>query len=311
MHTNIHLEVRHLRLLTAIAERGSLTDAARYLHLTQSALSHQLRDAEERMGARLFLRLGKKMVLTPGGTHLLQVAKKVLEELSRAQEQVNSLNGKGGVIRLSTECYTCYHWLPGLMKRFQLKFPNVTVSIDAASTHNPLQALLAGNLDVAIVSQLPSNVKGLAITPICEDEMVMVLPPGHRLCKRKFIQPSELDGEILLIYPPREESTLLQKYVLPTGAQPKEVLEIPLTEAMIEMVAAGMGVTLLAVWALGSSAKSKRVVVRPLTGRGVRRTWYAVTLGDQQPSPHIAEFVDLLAEPCADGLWPGTRKLTL
>src|ERR1700758_4460968 len=124
MPMDARLEIRHLKLLTAIAEAGSVTEAGKRLHLTQSALSHQLRDAEERLGAALFLRLGKKMVLTPAGETLLTSTRRVLEELHNAEKLIaNSNGGTCGVIRLSTACYTCYHWLPSLMREFHGKFP--------------------------------------------------------------------------------------------------------------------------------------------------------------------------------------------
>jgi len=102
------LEVRHLKLLVTVAEEGSVTEAGKRLHLTQSALSHQLRDAEEKLGTALFLRLGRKMVLTPAGERLIVCARRVLDELSSTEVQIEGLNGGSrGVIRLSTECYTC------------------------------------------------------------------------------------------------------------------------------------------------------------------------------------------------------------
>src|SRR5882672_11078182 len=98
---NVRLEIRHLKLLAAVAEEGSVTEAGRRLNATQSALSHQLRDAEERLGTALFLRLGKKMVLTPAGEKLLGSARKVLEELHGVESQIVGLNGgTRGVIRL-------------------------------------------------------------------------------------------------------------------------------------------------------------------------------------------------------------------
>src|ERR1700678_1409958 len=100
MRHHVKLEVRHLRLLAAVAEVGSVTEAGRRLHVTQSALSHQLRDAEEKLGTALFLRLGKKMVLTPAGEKLLDSARKVLEELHCAERQIEGLSGGMlGVIR--------------------------------------------------------------------------------------------------------------------------------------------------------------------------------------------------------------------
>ncbi|HEX2401688.1 MAG TPA: LysR family transcriptional regulator, partial [Mycobacterium sp.] len=105
------LEVRHLRLVSAVAELGSLTRAGDRLHLTQSALSHQLRDIESRLGAALFLRVGKRLVLTPAGERLLATARDVLDRLDRTEQDIHQMGkARAGMLRLTTECYTCYHW---------------------------------------------------------------------------------------------------------------------------------------------------------------------------------------------------------
>src|SRR5258706_12334550 len=104
---DVNLEIRHLKLLTAVAEEQSVTEAGKRLHLTQSALSHQLRDAEEKLGTALFLRLGRKMVLTPAGERLIVCARRVLDELSNTEVQIEGLNGGApGEVRLTTETYT-------------------------------------------------------------------------------------------------------------------------------------------------------------------------------------------------------------
>src|SRR5437762_8515296 len=114
------LEVRHLQLVAAVADVGSLTRAGDRLHLTQSALSHQLRDIESRLGAALFLRVGKRLVLTPAGDRLLASARDVLERLRETEDDIRQMGlERRGVIRLSTECYTCYHWLPPLLTKFR------------------------------------------------------------------------------------------------------------------------------------------------------------------------------------------------
>jgi LysR family transcriptional regulator for metE and metH len=298
MVMNVRLEIRHLRLLEMVAQEGSVTEAGKRLHLTQSALSHQLRDAEEKLGTALFLRLGKKMVLTPAGEKLLVCAQRVLEELGTAEMQIEGLNGGArGVIRLSTECYTCYHWLPPLLKKFHNKFSKVEVNINAHATSDPAAALLAGELDVAIISCPPRN-KSLRSTPMFEDELVLVMAPGHRLAASSHVQPRDLADETVLIYPPREESTLLRKILQPAGVEPQRVLEVPLTEAIIEMAAAGTGIGFLARWAVAPQVETGRVVVRPVSSRGFRRQWHAVTLRNQPTPPCLAEFLDLLAGFC-------------
>jgi LysR family transcriptional regulator for metE and metH len=295
---DVRLEIRHLRLLEMVAQEGSVTEAGKRLHLTQSALSHQLRDAEEKLGTALFLRLGKKMVLTPAGEKLLVCARRVLEELGNVETQIEGLNGGArGVIRLSTECYTCYHWLPPLLKKFHNKFSKVEVNINAHATSDPAAALLAGELDVAIISCPPRN-KSLRSTPMFEDELVLVMAPGHRLASSSHVQPRDLADETVLIYPPREESTLLRKILQPAGVEPQRVLEVPLTEAIIEMAAAGTGIGFLARWAVAPQVETGRVVVRPVSSRGFRRQWHAVTLRNQPTPPCLAEFLTLLAGFC-------------
>jgi len=297
MVMDVRLEVRHLKLLAAIAESGSVTEAGKRLHLTQSALSHQLRDAEEKLGAALFLRLGKKMVLTPAGETLRVSAQRVLEELRCVESKINGLNGDTrGVIRLSTECYTCYHWLPPVLKKFHSKFAKVEISIDANATHYPAEALLTGKLDVAIMNNPPRN-KALRLTPMFEDELFLVMAPGHRLASLSHVPPRELAGETALIYPPREESSLLQA-LRSAGVEPERVLEIPLTEAIVEMAAAGGGVGFMARWAVAPQVEAGRVVIRPLSSRGFPRRWYAVTLRNQPAPPYMAAFLDLLSATC-------------
>ena len=292
---DVRLEIRHLRLLAALAQEGSVTGAGRKLHLTQSALSHQLRDAEEKLGVPLFLRLGRKMVPTPAGEKLIHSAHRVLQELHDVESQVEGMNGgEHGVIRLSTECYTCYHWLPPLLRKFHDKYPHMDLSIDAEATANPAAALLAGRLDIAIMSFPPRN-RGLRAIPMFEDELVVVMSPEHPLARQTHIRPKDMAGETVLIYPPRHESTLIMKVLVPAGVEPGRIVEIPLTEAIVEMAAAGGGIGFLARWAIAPEVQRGRIVARPLSLHGFRRQWHAVTLREQTLSPCLKEFIDLIS----------------
>lgn len=292
---DVRLEVRHLKLLAAVAEAGSVTEAGKRLHVTQSALSHQLRDAEDRLGTALFLRLGKRMVLTRAGERLLVSAKRVLEELKNAESQIEGMNGDSrGVIRLSTECYTCYHWLPPILKKFHNKFSKVEINIDAAATRYPAEALLDGQLDVAIMADPPRN-KSLRLTPMFEDEMVLVMAPKHRLASNGQVHARDLADETVIIYPPREESTLLCKILQPAGIEPQRIIEVPLTEAIIEMAAAGTGIGLLARWSVAPYVEAGKVAIHRMNSKAVRRHWHAVTLRNQPTPEYLTEFLHLLS----------------
>jgi LysR family transcriptional regulator for metE and metH len=295
----IRLEVRHLKLLAAVAEQGSVTEAGRSLHVTQSALSHQLRDAEEKLGTALFLRLGKKMVLTPAGEKMLVSARKVLDELRSAEGQIEGLNGgTRGVIRVTTGCYTCYHWLPPVLKKFHTKFPGVDVHIVLEATARPVEALLEGKLDLAVSACAVRN-KSLRFTPIFEDELVVVMDPRHRLASSPHVQARDLAGENVFCYPPKEESTLLIKVLRPARVEPARIMEVPLTESIIDMVSSGLGVALFAHWAAKGYVASGKIVARPLNKSGLRRKWHAVTLRSQPMTPYLTEFLNLLARTCA------------
>jgi LysR family transcriptional regulator for metE and metH len=238
------------------------------------------------------------MVLTPAGERLITCARRVLGELSDTEVQIEGLNGGArGEIRMSTECYTCYHWLPPLLQKFHGKFSKVEVNIVASATSNPAAALLEGKLDVAIISCPPRN-KSLRVTPMFEDELVLAMSPRHRLASASQVRPKDLETETVLIYPPREESTLINKVLKPAGVEAQRVIEVPLTEAILELAGAGTGIGFLARWAVAPALEAGKIAIRPLSGRGFRRQWHAVTLRNQPTPPFLTEFLNLLSNFC-------------
>jgi len=294
----MHLEIRHLKLVAAIAETGSVTQAGNRLHLTQSALSHQLRDAEEQLRVPLFERRNRRMSLTAAGERLLQSARTVLEELARAEKEIQECNGNGaakGVLRLSTECYTVYHWLPPRLRLFQHKFPAVDFQLVIEATDSPFEALLEGKLDLAIVCD-PIRNRKIRYTPLFEDEVVIIVPPEHRLAGKKFAAPTDFAAENLIIYPPKDDSTVLNRFLTPAGISPRKIQEVMLTDVIIEMVRGGLGVAALAKWAVSPQIDSGAVVGLSLTEQGFRRTWSAAQVRDSRTPAYVEEFIRVLAE---------------
>jgi LysR family transcriptional regulator, regulator for metE and metH len=290
------LEVRHLRLVVAIAETGSVTRAGGRLHLTQSALSHQLRDMEDRLGTRLFHRVGKRMVPTPAGEAVLRSASRVLDLLQRTEEDVRrSAGGRHGTVRIATECYTCYHWLPALLKEYRIAHPGIEVQVGVAHTNAPFEALLNGKLDVAIMSDRVRD-RRVVSKPLFEDDMLVIVPPEHRLAERRFVRLEDFAEETLLVYPPKEESTVGNYILSRAGVAPAAIQEVALTEAIIELVKAGLGIAVLAEWAIAPYVRARSLCAIPLTARGYRRHWSAVVLRAMADAPHIRDFVAVLAK---------------
>jgi LysR family transcriptional regulator for metE and metH len=297
------LEVRHLRLVTTVAAVGSLTRAGDQLHLTQSALSHQLRDIESRLGTSLFHRAGKRLVLTPAGERLLASATDVLERLERAEHDIREMGrDRAGSLRITTECYTCYHWLPPLLLRFRRTFPKVEVRIDVGATHHPVEMILAGKVDLGLMST-PVRDRRLASRRVFDDELVVIAAPHHRFARQARVRLSQMRDETLFIYPPKEESGPLQNVLLPAGAAPARIEEVQLTEAITELVKAGLGVAILARWAVQPLIDAGAIVGRSLPARGMHRVWSAVMRKDLASTDYVNEFIDLLEAHA-----PTTRK---
>ena len=288
------IDVGDLQLVQAIAEDGTVTGAGATLHLTQSALSHRLKDLEDRLAVSLFLRRPGRMVITSAGERLLASARLVLGELKRAQRELSeSKNGLNGLIRVSTGCYTCYRWLPLIMSCFQAKFPRIEVRIDEGSTCQAIQSLVSGRIDIAVVSDVPEG-EMFRSSPLFDDELIFVLSPRHRLAARRFLRATDLAEETVIVYPPRETSTLVRRVLTPAGIRPAGILELPLTEAILEMAASGLGIGFVAEWAAKPHLESRRVIARRLARGGYHRTWSAVVLADQRLPEYFGAFIEMM-----------------
>jgi LysR family transcriptional regulator for metE and metH len=288
--------MRHLRLVAAIADQGSLTAAARVLHLTQSALSHQLRELETRLRAPLFVRTARHMVLTPAGEQLARIARGGLPQVDGFERQVlgGDFSDAPSVVRIATECYTAYHWLPAVLREFRGRWPNVALRVGAEHTAAPISALREGRLDLALV-YTRSNDKGVRLEPLFDDELVVVTAPDHPLVGRAFAPVEALREEHFFVYTsPDSDSAIVRDVLEPAGVQPAQITRLQLTEAIIELVAAGLGIAVLAKWAVAPAVRSGAVQTLRIGRAGIRRTWFtAARSADVAPAWQF-DLVDLL-----------------
>ena len=290
------LEVRDLRLLAAVAEQGTLTRAGNVLFLTQSALSRQLADLEKRLGVALFQRSGRRMVLTPAGERLMESGRDILSAVARAEQEARDAAGDAdAVLRFATECYTCYHWLPSTLIEYRRLYPRVEARIVAGATRRPLQALLKGQLDLAIVTTRVRD-RRVELTPLFTDEFCAVVAPDHPWADRTFVVAEDFaDQHVFLYNVARAESTLLSDVLDPVGVAPKRISRVELTEAILELVRAGLGVATLARWSVAPQVRSGALVTIPITRKGLHRRWSAATLAKRATPDHLHAFVELLA----------------
>ncbi|MDI1303834.1 MAG: LysR family transcriptional regulator [bacterium] len=289
------MEIRHLKLVKAIVEEGSITKAIDKLHLTQSALSHQLREAEYQLGTPIFLRQNKKFVLTKAGEKLYATSLEILSKLSEIEFEIKQMIfGEVGEIRISTECYTSYHWLPVIMKQFHTLYPNVEVNIVTEATHYPIQKLLANELDIAITTD-PIKDERLHYIELFQDEMMMVVSENHAWATKKYVLAEDFITENLLIHSlPLETVTVYQFLLAPAQLMPKKIIALPLTEASIEMVKAEMGVLSMAKWALRPYVNNHPIKAIRIGKNGLKRKHYIAILNNKPYPTYFNRFIEFL-----------------
>ena len=294
----IALELRHFRLLLAIDQEGGITRAGERLHLTQSALSRQLQEVEARLGAPLYLRVKKRLRPTEAGQRVLELARRLLAEVVDLEEDLRGLAaGHRGRLRLTTECYTCYEWLPPLLLRFEKRFPEVEVTIVVEATRDAFAALRGGVVDLALV--IGPLEEDLVSADLFDDEVLLAVAPTHRLAQRRFVRPVDLVEERLLLYSRPAESYFYQSFLAGAGVTPREVTSVQLTEAIVAMVRAGIGVSPLAGWAIERAIRRGEVVGVPIGERGMHRTWRAATRGNERRPAFLDAFIALVAASAA------------
>jgi LysR family transcriptional regulator for metE and metH len=289
------MEIRHLKLIKAIVEEGSITKAINKLHLTQSALSHQLKEAEYQLGTKIFLRQNKKLILTKAGEKLYQTANEVLVKLTDTEKEIKALVfGEVGEIRISTECYSSYHWLPSVLKQFHLLYPNIELKIVVEATHYPLQKLLENILDIAIISD-PIKDDNIKYVELFQDEMVMVVSENHSWTNKKYVVAEDFKDEHLFIHSlPLETVTVHQFLLSPAKISPKKITPLPLTEASIEMVKAEMGVMSMANWAVQPYLRHNSLKTVKIGKNGLKRKHYIAFLNNKTYPGYFGDFIEFL-----------------
>jgi LysR family transcriptional regulator for metE and metH len=264
------LERNHLQIVREVERQGSLTAAARQLHLTQSALSHAMRKLERSLGTDIWHREGRKLRLTQAGQRLLAVAKRLLPQLENADSELRQYSrGTRGTLRIGMECHPCYQWLLKVVARYMPHWPEVDVDVKQKFRFGGIAALLDHEIDL-VVTPDPESRPGLGFIPVFDYEQVLVVPKAHALARRRFVEPSQLAGEVLITYPvPASRLDIYNLFLMPAGITPRAHKSIESTDLMMQMVAAGRGVAALPRWLVEEYATRMAVVPLRLGRKGV------------------------------------------
>lgn len=286
------LEMRHLKSLSTLKEAGSLVEAAERLHLTQSALSHQLKDLEERVGCQLFIRKTKPLRFTTAGKRLLNLAQDVLPLVRSAERDLSRLaGGEAGRLHMAIECHSCYQWLMPTIDQFRNNWPEVEMDLASGFNFAPLPALARGDLDLVVTAD-PQAITGISYIPLFRYESLLAIANQHPLTSKAFIEPADLAQETLIIYPVEHgRLDIFKQFLDPADIEPAHIRTAELTLMMIQLVASGRGVCNLPNWALTEYLEKGYVQAKPLGSNGIWATLYAAVRDDQLNTPFMKDFL--------------------
>ena len=298
-----HIDLRHLRTLSALRDTGSLVEAADQVHLTQSALSHQIKDIESRLGGALFFRKTRPVRFTPAGRRLLDLADEVLPLTQAAMRDLARLmGGKAGRLFMAIECHSCFEWLLPAINAYREAWPEVELDISGGFNFDPLPALRRGDLDLVVTAD-PIDDADLAYLPLFGYEAQVAMAVDHPLTKKEWLAPADLANETLIVYPvDRQRLDVFTRFLDPAGVQPAKVRTAEITTMMVQLVASGRGVCCLPNWALDEYAKSGYVVARSLGDEGVWPNLAAAIRAEQRDAPFLSAFVALAKKTCFETL---------
>lgn len=299
----MHLELRHLRTIRAIHDEGGLARAAEALHITQSALSHQLKALEEQAGVELVNRRAKPLRLSDAGLRLFDLAQQVLPMVATTEAEFTGIeDGRVGRLHLALDCPASFDWLLPVLDRFRRVWRDVDIDIRTRLTTDALSALEREEIDLVIGAE-PRPLTGISFQPLFDYAPMLAVPATHPLAGRDFARPQDLAPETLLTYPlPQDRLDAFTHFLTPAGVTPARRREVELTEVMLLLVASGRGVAVLPDWVLRPHLANPELRLLPLGRGGVRRRLFAALRSDDLQRPAMAHLLRQARGAPAGGL---------
>jgi LysR family transcriptional regulator for metE and metH len=287
------LEIKHLRTLDALAKYGNLVKAADALFMTQSALSHQIKQLEQSYDLSLFERKSNPLVLTPAGKVLLKLADDLLPKLQQTERTLKQLSsGEQGRLKIGVECHTCFEWLLPLLRPFQTQWTNVDVDIASRLSVDALSALRQGQLDLVITSD-PIEHAELEFHPLFSYEIQLVLWQNHPKSQQAWWSAEDLKHETLIVYPvAKEKLDVFRQFLNPAQISPM-LRQTEMTLMMLHWVESGRGVCALPKWLLDTLGDFQHLPRKSLGANGLWSTLYAaIRHNEGAPAPYFVDFID-------------------
>ncbi len=291
------MELKYFRLIKSIEEEGNIANSSEHLFLTQSALSHQLREMEDRLGFKVFNRSRNKWQLTKEGAELYKIANKLFETIDEGFSNIQQIKeGAKGSLKVSAECQSFFHKLPAFVQKMGILYPEISIDLSMGATHQTISQILSNELDMAIVTTEPAS-ELLYSVKVFEDEIKVVMHKEHELGEAPFLDASDFSDLHLLINSfPLENVSVYEHFLKANRIVPTKITAIPFTEVSLQLIAANMGVMCVPEWTLKPFKLSDQLIFKRIGKNGLKRAHYLVMREADRPLEYFANFTSNFQE---------------
>jgi LysR family transcriptional regulator, low CO2-responsive transcriptional regulator len=305
-----HVTLRQLKVFESVARHLSFSRAAEELHLTQPAVSMQVKQLEEQAGLPLTEMVGKKVYLTEAGEEVARHARRIAQQLREAGEALDAIKGvRGGRLSIGV-ISTAKYFAPRLLAEFRRRQPGVELDLRVNNRETVVRQLADNEIDLAIMGQPPQEFTTVA-EAFADHPLIIVAAPDHPLAKKKQIAPALLGEETFVIREPGSGTrATMERFFADVGVIPKHVMEMVGNETIKQAVMAGLGLAFISAHTVSLECEVGRLVRLPVTGTPVMRRWFVVYRAEKELLPVAETFrAFLLAEaPALMADKPATKK---
>jgi DNA-binding transcriptional LysR family regulator len=259
-----NLNLDQVRSLIEVIERGSFTEAAKRLHLTQPAISQQIRELENRCGLQLVERVGKRAIATPAGRELIAHGKQIIADSEHALAAVRfHKDGAAGRVHVGAGPTALVYLLPPVLRKMREDHPNIEIIVTTGTTHSISQALLANEIDLGLTA-LPVESMDLIAVPVRTDPMVAILPIAEPEIPDTVTPAYVATRKLILEYQRVPHKQLSRAWLQAGGVEVRPAMEFDGIDAIKGAVAAGLGMAIVPGPAMSQGPLVNNVVVRTL-----------------------------------------------
>ena len=299
----MNITFRQLRVFQAVADQLSFTRAAAELHLTQPAVSIQIKQLEQNIGLSLFEQIGKKIYLTEAGRELLGYSQRIAEQLREAEQVFAELKGVDrGRLNIAVAS-TANYFASKLLAIFGKQYPQTAICLDVTNRQGLLQQLSNNTVDLVIMGKPPDDMD-LVSEPFMQNPLVIIATPEHPLAHRSHVALTKIVDESFVIREPGSGTrAAMERFFQQHSIQIATSLEMTSNEAIKQAVSAGLGLGIVSLHTLELELLAKRLAVLDVEGFPIARRWYVVHRQGKRLSPIAREFRDFLLREAAQ-LWP-------